>query len=427
MFKNYFACLFFAFLIPSILFANGVEDLLRKKLKDAKIKRIETRDHFTDAFEIKLKQPLDHKNPSAGSFEQRIFLAHTNRKKPMVMVTEGYSTRFHSDELSKILQGNLLIVEYRYMGESAPEKMDWKYLDSYQASADLHRIYKLFKKIYKKKWVSTGISKGGTTAMIYKALYPKDICVVVPIVAPLALSQEDKRTDEHQKNVGTKACRDKIISFQRSALQRRENLTYMIDTFARNNHISFSLGSDAVLEYAVLEYPFSHWQWGASCDAIPEATASDFEVFDYLNAVVGFDFYSDATYEYFKPSFYQFLTELGYYGFPTESVDDLLLAVKKPNNVIFGPKKVDLTFKPEIGKRTHDYLMKKGNKFIYIYGEIDTWTACGITPSKNTNAIRLDKAGGSHRTRIKDFSKEEQQIIYDALKKWLKVKIVPLD
>lgn len=425
--KNIFFFSLLFIITPFLLHGASIEDLLKKKIKGATIKRIETRDHFSDAFEIMIKQPLDHKNPAAGSFEQRIWLAHTDRKKPMVMVTEGYSTRFHSDELSKILKGNLLIVEYRYMGQSIPKKMDWQYLDSYQASADLHRIYKLFKKIYRKDWVSTGISKGGTTALIYEALYPKDMCVVVPYVAPLALAQEDKRTDLHQETTGTKECRDKIKAFQRMALQRRDKLTYMIDTFATNNNVSFSLSHDAVLEYAVLEYPFSFWQWGHACDKIPNAKATDFEVFDYLNGVVGYDFYSDATYEYFLPSFYQFLTELGYYGFPTEPVEDLLVAAKSPSNLIFGPKDVDLTFKPEIGKRTIDYLMEKGDRIIYIYGGIDTWTACGIQPSKNTDAIRLDCEGGSHTSRIRNLSSEQKKQIYDALKKWLKVEITPLD
>jgi len=77
-------------------------------------------------------------------------------------------------------------------------------------------------------------------------------------------------------------------------------------------------------------------------------------------------------------------------------------------------------------KPVNDYLMKKGNKIIYIYGELDTWTACGVHPSPNTDALRMTLKGGPHSTRIKDFSKAEQQMIYKKLKKWLKVDLKEL-
>ena len=65
---------------------------------------------------------------------------------------------------------------------------------------------------------------------------------------------------------------------------------------------------------------------------------------------------------------------------------------------------------------------KKGNKVLYIYGEIDPWTACGYHPSKSTNALRMDKKGGSHLTRIASFEGEELKKIYKYIKKHAKVK-----
>ncbi len=401
-------------------------DMIKKVLPNATIKKLPAKDHYKEAFEIKFKQPLDHNNPSVGSFEQRIFLCHADFKKPMVMVTEGYNGRYVTNEVAKILQSNQLTVEYRYMGASKPAKTDWQYLTNDQATEDLHRIRQLFKKIYKKKWVSTGISKGGSTCLIYKSKYPKDICVAVPYVAPIALAQEDKRTDEHIKTIGTAECRKKLNDLQRYALENRTELVAMIDTFAVNNKKSFSIGHGAVLEFAVLEFTFSFWQWGASCDEIPERGASVQEIFDYLNKIVGFDFYADSTCDFFLPSFYQFLTESGYYGFIYDHVKDLLVSLENPSNLIFGPKDADLTFDPEPMRKVHDFLSAKGNKILYIYGEVDTWTACGFTPTPNTDALRMVKEGGSHTTRIASFSEADRQKIYDQLKKWLKVEIYPL-
>ncbi|MEM1319171.1 MAG: S28 family serine protease [Bacteroidota bacterium] len=405
--------------------SQPIEELLKKRLPDAKIKRLANRAPYQGIFEIRLRQPLDHKNEAAGYFEQLLYLSHYDYKKPMVIVTEGYSANNRTTEVAKMLDANQLVVEYRYAGVSKPAKMDWQYLTSDQATEDLHRIRRLFRKIYRKDWISTGISKGGTTTLVYKAKYPKDVCVAIPYVAPLAFAQEDERTDIHQAQIGPEACRQDIKDFQRLALSHRAKIIPMIDTFAANHGYSFTIGTDAAFEYAVLEYPFSFWQWGANCEEIPDETASQQEIFDYLNNVVGWNFYSDAIYDYFLPSFYQFLTELGYYGFPKDHVEDLLVAVKNPTNLTFGPRDADLTFKPYLVP-VNDWLMKKGHRILYIYGELDTWTACGVVPSPKTDALRMVKEGGSHSTRIKDFSKEEQQKIYDKLKKWLKVPIKPL-
>ena len=66
--------------------------------------------------------------------------------------------------------------------------------------------------------------------------------------------------------------------------------------------------------------------------------------------------------------------------------------------------------------------MEKGDRVIYIYGEIDTWTACGVHPSPKTDALRLEKKGGSHTTRLADFDQQEREQVYQRLKKWMKVK-----
>ena len=407
----------FFFAHSAIAAEDNIEVLLKKRLPNAKIKRLEANNSFADVFEILLEQPLDHNNPKAGTFQHRLFLHHRSRKAPMVFVTEGYSANERVYELPRLLNANQLTVEYRFFGASQPKKIDWQYLTNDQAIEDLHRIRKLFKKIYRKKWIATGISKGGTTTLIYKSKYPKDVRVAVPYVAPLALAQEDKRTDEHIKNRGTVACRDKLFDFQRLALERRDELIPMIKKKAKKNKEVYSIGFDAVLEYAVLEFTFSFWQWGGKCEDVPGRDADTKAIFDYLERVVSFNFYSDATYEYYKPAFYQFMTELGYYGFITDHLEDLL---KKNtySNQRFGPQGVDLSYKPYL-QSVVNFLDKKGKRIIYIYGADDPWTACGYQPKEGIDALRMDLENGSHFTRISSFSKEDQKKIMKKLKKWL--------
>jgi hypothetical protein len=295
---------------------------------------------------------------------------------------------------------------------------------------DYHQLVTKLKRLYTGKWVSTGISKGGETVLIYKSKYPWDVKVAVPYVAPLIKGQEDSRTEKHIKTVGTDECRAKIEKFQRLVLENRDTVLIEISNYATLENMSFTeISTEEALEYAVLEFPFSFWQWGAKCDDIPSENATAKELFEYINAVVGIGFYNDNTYEDLLPSYYQHMTELGYYGFDTTPVKDLLQVVHEPTNLRFAPKDMDLTYQPEYIEEVLDFVENKGKNILYIYGEYDTWGACAPTPKPHVDALKMVLKGGSHKTRIKDFSQEDQQKIYETLQKWLgySVTIYPLE
>jgi hypothetical protein len=411
----------------SVFAGFDLEAKLKKILPDAEIEKLENSDHFISEYSILINQPLDHNDPSAGSFKQRIFLSHYNHKAPVLMVTEGYSARQRTYELSKILMSNQITVEYRFFGKSIPDEMDWKYLTNDQAMEDLHRIKKLFCKVYRtKKWVSTGISKGGTTCLIYRAKYPKDVKVAIPYVAPLAEAREDKRCDDHILSIGTEECRDKLAAFQHAALDHRDSMLILLDTLAERQGLTFAIGKEKAFEFCVLEYTFSFWQWGHDCARVPENPNAQ-ETFDHLVEIVGFDFYSDAVVDYFRPAFYQFMKENGYYGFIHEHVQDKLQALESFDNSIFGPAGVDLSFDKSYLDEVREKLTKKGDKIIHIQGELDPWGACGFIPPDDQDALYMKKKGGSHFTRISSFSKQDQAIIYMKLEEWLGIGVEALE
>jgi len=403
---------------------------LEQLFPDAEITKMEATDHFTKAFQLVLNQPLDHNNIEAGTFKHYVYLSHTDEKKPTVLITEGYNARPSTYELSKILKSNQVQVEYRFYGKSRPDSIQWKYLKNDLAIEDYHKLVTKLKTLYKSKWISTGISKGGETVLIYKSKYPYDMDVAVPYVAPLIDTQEDVRTEEHINTIGSDDCRAKIIKYQRLVLENRDSILTEISKYATSKGMSFTeLSTEEALEYAVLEFPFSFWQWGGNCDDIPTENATVKELFDYVNNIVGFSFYNDKTYFDLLPSYYQHMTELGYYGFDTTPVKDLIKVVHKPTNLRFAPKNTDLTFNASYIKEVRDYAENQGNKILYIYGEYDTWGACAPNPKPHVNALKMILKEGSHSTRIKDFSLEDRQLIYNKLQNWLgySVKIYPLE
>lgn len=402
---------------------------IEKLFPSAEITKMKVKDHFTKAYQIILDQPLDHKNPEAGTFKHYMYLSHINVESPTIIVTEGYNAVPKTYELSKILKGNQIQIEYRFYGKSRPDSIPWQYLKNDQAIEDYHKIVTKLKRLYTGKWISTGISKGGETVLIYKSIYPWDVEVAVPYVAPLINTQEDPKTEEHINTIGSEKCRNKIRSFQRQLLKNRDSILVEISKYATSKGMNFTeLSQDEALEYAVLEFPFSFWQWGGKCEDIPEENAAAKELFKYLNSLVGISFYNDKTYHDLLPSYYQHITELGYYGFDTTPVKDLLQTVHNPTNLRFTPNNVDLTYDSSYIKKVRNFVENKGKKILYIYGEYDTWGACAPTPKPHVDALKMVLKKGSHKTRIRSFSKEDQQLIYNKLQNWLgySVTIYPL-
>jgi hypothetical protein len=400
--------------------SSNLQERLNELFPKASITRIENLEHYTETYQLILDEPLDHKHPEKGTFQHYIYLSHLGFDRPTVIETHGYNTENVKSEVSSLLQANQVAVEYRFYGKSRPNPIQWKYLTNDQAIEDYHDIVAKLKKIYSGKWISTGISKGGETALIYKSKYPNDVDVAMPYVAPLINTCEDPRTIQHTRTVGTLECREKITAFQRAVLKNREAVLAVFQEYATEKKMQFTeVPLNEALEYAVLEFPFSFWQWGGKCEEIPSLNASAKDLFDYLNKIVGVRTYNDKMFFVYLPSYHQHLSELGYYGFDLEPVADLLTIVKSSSNARFAPKDVVIKYNPKYIKKVRKYVENRGDHILYIYGGYDTWFSCSPTPNPGVDALKMVLPQGSHSTRVKDFAENDQKLIMDTLTKWL--------
>ncbi len=382
---------------------------------------------YKEAYEIRLPQPLDHHHPEAGFFYQKIYLSHLDFDRPIVLVTAGYRSTWNSiAELSRLLKANQIRVEHRFFGDSRPDSLDWRYLTAEQAAADHHRIVQLFRKIYPGGWVSTGRSKGGQTALLFRYYYPPDVQATVAYVAPLNRAQEDPRIDAFIRRQGGPECRQRITAFQLALLQRRREILPLFYRYIRENDYRFYLPKDETYEYAVLEYPFTFWQWkDFPCDSIPPANAPAEKLFAHFRETIPFNaYYGEAEVLATQPAYYQFFTELGYYGYAYNDPQVLraLQAVRHPTNRVFTPREARIVFHPELMEKVIPWLQNQGNRIIYIYGGKDPWSATGIELTGKAEAYKFVKPDGNHRTRIADLMQDEQDTILSLLKKWLKLE-----
>jgi len=420
--KGLLSLILFLFAIKSIL-ATELYDFL-KTIPDIKeIKEIKASIGFKEAYEIMFWQPLDHNKPDGEHFLQRVYISHRDFSKPVVFETEGYAAdKNYIHELSKILEANQIRVEHRFFGKSVPDSMQykWTYLTIFQAANDDHQILETFKKIYKSKWVCTGISKGGQTAVYFRSLFPDDVNVTVGYVCPIAFSPEDPRAYDFFKTVGTKECRDKVLNFQKMVLHYRDKIFPMFRETVTNKGYKFRISLEAAFEYTVLEYAFSFWQWSDECDLIPDKNASIQDIFTHLEQISSFDYFAESDMETF---FYQALTELGYYNYDITPLKGLIKYIDKPTYSFMAPANVTITYNPKPLQEVNEFIQTKGNNILYLYGELDPWSSCSANISNKTNAVKIVKKGGNHSTRIMNLPYDQKELAYKTLEKWLDITI----
>lgn len=403
---------------------------LKEKLAALKgISRIETleSDHYAEKYVVRIDQALDPKHPEAGSFTQRVIIGHVGFDRPTILVTEGYGGAYalnpkYQEELSKLLDANLVFVEYRYFLESTPEPLNWDYLTAENSAYDLHHVTTTFKQIYPEKWISTGISKGGQTTTLYRAFFPDDVDFSVPYVAPLNRGVEDGRHEPFLRQVGRQAQRDSIENFQREVLKRKADLLPLLDAFCKEKKLTFRISPAEVLDYCVLEYPFALWQWGTPVGNIPSLDADNQTLFDHLVGISGPDYFAED-----QPNlsfFVQAARELGYYGYDTAPFKDLLTIPSSQgylNRIMLPKELVDrVEFRPALYEKVSRFLKDNDPKMIFIYGEVDPWSATRVPDFEGKKNLQIYiQPGGSHRARISNMPEEIRSRIMAQLEAWL--------
>lgn len=427
--KKILILFFVLFLVPGAVLSQiqSIDEELFN-LRDVSFKKIESLDNDAIAYELKIRQLIDHNNPDVGYFYQRAFLNHKSVEKPVVFVTEGYTCSANwPTELSRLLKANQLAVEHRYFGESIPDSVGYEYLNLEQATADLHHINKIFREIYPDNWISTGISKGGATTIFYKYFYPEDVNVSVPYVAPINREFEEQRIYDFFDTISTKKCRKKIKDFQIRVLENRDKILPLIKFYSLGANLSFSyLTMEEAFELAVLEYPFSLFQWGHDCNMIPGKNASVEDLAQYLLYVSGVDFFSDESMEAFASHYYQSAQEMGYYGYETEEFRDYLVALDPDKNphAAFVPNKEKVEFDGSLLDKVNSWLPENGNRMIYIYGAVDTWSASAVPPSDKVDALWFFIPGAHHGSaRIRNMNETDKLKLVESMEKWLDIEI----
>jgi hypothetical protein len=382
-----------------------------------------------DLYELFIYQPLDHTDLSRGTFYQKAYLTHKGFDRPMIMHTDGYEVDENSlDDLAILLDANQLFIEHRYFGESMPDSLDYTYLTARQAAEDHHYINSLFRPHYKGKWLSTGYSKGGVASILYKYYFPEDVDLAVPMVAPINNSLEDKRIYKFLDTVSTSECRERIRDFQVRLFEERESVLDMIDLYLHGTGEEYGMMSlEEIFEVVMLELPFSFFQYGRSCDSIPSAKSPLAEAVKYMIKVIDPYAYVDSDLIIYEPHYYQSASELGYYSFKTKPFKAYLEVLPTDKNysaILLPGIEQTVPFNEDFLKDLHDWLEKEGDDFIYMYGTLDTWTACAVPENRKVDSDWFMLPGKDHNnTSISNLSERERDRFISILEQKLDMDI----
>ncbi|GAA2438836.1 S28 family serine protease [Actinomadura vinacea] len=379
-------------------------------------------------FWLSYRQPVDHKRPKGQWFEQRVMLQHKASDRPMVLYTSGYDSpeAMFRSEPTALVDGNQISVEYRYFTPSRPEPADWTKDTIWQAATDEHRLIGALKKIYQGRWISTGGSKGGMTAVYHKRFYPGDVDGSVVYVAPNDVeNDEDSRYDRFFATVGTDAeCRAHIKGLAREFLKRRPAMLERFKADAAANGWTFSLlrDPDRAFENSVMDYEWGFWQYKlqSDCAALPPLDASDDALYKSLDAIAGLSFYTDQGLEPYIPYYYQAGTQLGWGAPQFTHLRPLLRYESSYQPRTYVPREIPMRF--DGGKAMRDidrWVRDHGGRLMFLYGENDPWGSERFRLGRGSRDSAVYEAPGmNHSGRLIDKlpAAQRQKAINDLLR-----------
>jgi hypothetical protein len=382
-------------------------------------------------FRITFTQPVDHRRPQLGTFEQRLTLLHKDVARPMVMYTGGYyvSQNPSRSEPTRIVDGNQLSMEYRFFDPSRPSHPDWpRELTIWQAASDQHRVIQSFKRLYDARWITTGGSKGGMTATYHRRFFPNDVDGTVPYVAPNDVDNDKDAYNTFLSKVGDPACRAALTAVQRRILGRdRAWFLDRTEQEAAANGITWDiLGSaDRAMEVAVVDIYFTFWQYTpqSECVNVPGPQATNEEVWDWTQGVVPLTGYMDQDLLSYLPYYYQAAYQLGWYQ-PYES--PLRGVLRYPGsfaapNFVPGDLK-PIRFDKKAMRDIDTWVRTRATQMLYVYGGNDPWGAerfdCGKARVVRRECSVHVVAGGTHGSNIAQLPAAERDQATAQILEW---------
>jgi hypothetical protein len=378
-------------------------------------------------FVLSYAQPVDHRQPGGATYRQRLTLLHRSSDAPVVLSTNGYGLPANPTasrtEPTRLLDGNQLSVEHRFFRPSRPDPADWRDLTIWQEASDEHRIVRAFKTIYSGRWIQTGASKGGMTSVYHRRFYPDDVDAVVAYVAPNdVVNPWDRAYDRFFATVHEESCRAALDNVQREALKRRDRMMTLFEADIARNGYTFtnSLGSaDRAYEMTILDTAWAFWQFlgAGACPDVPPVTATDEELYAWIDSVTFFGFYTDQGIDFYTPYYYQAATQLGWPVLAFKHLRGLTRhpGLYQPNSML--PPELRSRHNPLPMLDVDHWVRTRSQRMMFVYGENDPWGAEPFVPSRRDSYLYV-APGSNHGANISRLTEADAAAATATLRRW---------
>lgn len=378
-------------------------------------------------FVLHFTQPVDHENPAGQTFQQEVSLIHRETDAPMIVQTSGYFDYYEDRpvELTNLLLANQISIEHRFFGASRPDPADWSKLTIKQMADDEHVIIAALRDIYPGAFLTTGGSKGGMTATYHRRFYPDDVDGTVPYVAPISFAAPDDRYTAFVDGIGPASCRTALRDL---AVEMLQNRRAMIESRAgaQPGHAYTRIALGPAVEVSIASVEWAFWQYyGVEyCGAVPAVTASDDEVFGFLDEVAPVSDSDDAQVAAFEAYYYQAYAQLGYPADNATYLDAFTIysdadydgALPTPE-----PPSYDAAAMTDIDT----WVRTEGDRLLFIYGEFDPWSGGQYTLGNASDSLLLVQPEGSHGSRINGLDDADREAAFAKLEAWTGVEPLP--
>lgn len=389
----------------------------------------------TRFFVLGLTQAENHFATPTPTFTQVVTVLFRSRTAPTTLATTGYSISQNPSEWepTRILGANQVTMEHRFFNTSTPTDLDWTKLTIQQAAADEHQVVQALKPILTGKWLNTGGSKGGMTALFHRRFYPGDVDATVAYVAPISLTSPDNRYIAFVTSRGTTATQQAIHAWQQAIFDNRAAVLALFEADAANQGETLNdLGADKALEFAVLESPFLIWQYGDASVAnqVPGPGATAQQLYDYLNLVNSgvVATWGDSTLAYYQAYYQQCANQLGYPG-----VDESFTGLSYSGQDVpaaYPPSGADKTWDGGVAMQDiQDWISNTAQKVILIYGENDPWSAGALDVPAAAVARGVHKyiqPLGNHGSKLAGLADADKTEAYGLLSQWMNATVQPV-
>jgi hypothetical protein len=175
------------------------------------------------------------------------------------------------------------------------------------------------------------------------------------------------------------------------------------------------------------------WQYGdpadpaTGCNAIPATTATDAQVYAFLDGTVQLESYGDEQVSYFTPYYYQAATELG----APAAKDAHLLSLLKHRETY----NLD-TYLPASERPSHldaqamvdiqTWVKTEGKGIMFIYGEYDPWSAGAFELGAASGSYAFVAPQDNHGASIGSLGAADQDKALTVLAGWMGAPVQPM-